>query len=124
MQITSIVLSTIAGAVCLICCAFAIIHIVSLSSMTCTPLDTLNSTCFCESSNNTSLPIKSYHYIDLSCPEVQNILTILTIFACATSALGGLVAIWYVYLHWASRYNYTYSKVRTEDNLPVIFQNT
>jgi len=122
----SIFLSTVAGAACLTACAFAIVHLISLSTMSCAPLDQLNATCFCqvESANDTSLPVKSYHYIDLNCPEVDHILSVLVIFSCGTNAIGGITALWYVYLHWASRYGYTYSKVRTEENRPVVISNT
>lgn len=118
--------STVAGTACFVSCAFAIVHLVSLSIMNCTPANDLNSTCLCKAasgSNGTAL-ITSYHYVDLSCPEVDNILTILLIFSSATNGIAGVFAMWYVYLHWASRYTYTYSKVRTKSDTPVVFSNT
>ncbi|KAF5280529.1 hypothetical protein FQR65_LT00280 [Abscondita terminalis] len=116
-KMLSIFLSVTAGATCLTACIFALIHLISLSTMTCAPLNQLNATCFCkvETANDTSSPIKSYHYSDLSCPEVDNILSVLMIFSCGTNAIGGVISLWYVYLHWLSRYNYNYSKVRMED---------
>ncbi|KAK4876933.1 hypothetical protein RN001_009439 [Aquatica leii] len=121
-KILSIFLSVTAGATCLTACIFAVIHLISLSTMTCAPLNQLNATCFCKvgSINDTALPlpVKSYHYSDLSCPEVNNILSILVIFSSGTNGIGGVISIWYVYLHWISRYSYNYSKVRIEENRP------
>lgn len=92
--------------------------------MTCTPMDKLNETCVCKMDESSTLPIKSYHYLDLSCPEV-NILSVLLIFSCVTNAIAGIISLWYVYLHWSSRYMYTYSKVRTKNNnnTPIIIGN-
>ncbi|KAK5642347.1 hypothetical protein RI129_008514 [Pyrocoelia pectoralis] len=120
LKILSVFLSIVAGAACLTICVFAVIHLISLSTMTCTPLNQLNATCLCklDVSNNTSLPVKSYHYVDLSCPEVTSILSILMIFSCGTNAIGGILSLWYVYLHWVSRYSCNYSKVRMEDCRP------
>ncbi|KAF5288225.1 hypothetical protein FQA39_LY03993 [Lamprigera yunnana] len=119
IKILSIFLSVIAGATCLTACIFAMIHLITLSSMTCTPIDQINATCYCKvETANSTLPVKSYHYIDLNCVEVNDILTILIIFSCATNGIGGLLSLWYVYLHWMSRYTYNYSKVRTEENRP------
>lgn len=53
-------------------------------------------------------------YMDLNCPEVENILTILLIFSCTCNGLGALVAGWYSYLHWSTRYRRPkYTQVRT-----------
>ncbi|XP_025832540.1 sarcospan isoform X2 [Agrilus planipennis] len=129
-KVFSIILTTISGAVCLIAAAFAIIHLVSLSVMVCSPPNQSNSTCFCKVTidsyhyNQSVSPlIKSYHYMDLTCPEVDNVLTILLICSGIVNAISAIIALWYVYLHWASRYYYTYSKVRTKENKPIILTN-
>lgn len=87
--------------------------------MSCNPVDTIDPTCVCQN-NSTGT---SYHYIDLSCLEVENILTILVIFSCSCNLIAGVLEVWYVYLHWASRYVYTYSKVRTNEEIPTILTN-
>lgn len=121
LKIVSLFFSIVAGAACLTACIFAIIHLLALSTMTCAPINQLNATCLCTLKavdNSTSLPVKSYHYIDLSCPEVTSILSILMIFSCGTNAVGAIASLWYVYLHWISRYNMNYSKVRTGECRP------
>lgn len=125
-QIFSVFLSSWAATACFVCCVFAILHLVSLSTMTCTPPLQLNATCYCKIENPenvTIAPIKSYHYVDISCPEVENILSILLIFSCATNGMAGVLATWYVYLHWASRYQYAYSEVKMKENAPIVFSN-
>lgn len=90
--------------------------------MLCTPMDKLNETCVCKANDDDNMLIKSYHYVDLSCPELD-ILSILLIFSCVTNFIAGVISLWYVYLHWSSRYMYTYSKVKTKNNTPVIISN-
>lgn len=127
LQVTSIFLSTVAGAVCLIACAFAIIHLTFLYTMYCAPFNELNSTCFCQldgKNNSTTVTSKSFHYVDLSCPEVNHILSILIIFSCGTNGISSIIAIWYVYLHWVSRYSYTFSKVKTKRKRPIVINNS
>nr|XP_022910054.1 uncharacterized protein LOC111421144 isoform X1 [Onthophagus taurus]XP_022910055.1 uncharacterized protein LOC111421144 isoform X1 [Onthophagus taurus] len=125
-KVLSIFLSTLASVTCLTACTFALIHLISLSAMNCeSPTLLSNVTCVCKLSNkDTFIPIKSYHYKDLSCAEVSNVLTILLIFSAATNLIGGVVAVWYVYLFWSSRYSYTYSKVCTKENTPVVYINS
>lgn len=121
LKVLSVTLSTLSAVATFTASAFAIIHLVSLYTMTCSPPDQLDTTCIC--TKNDTTPIQSYHYVDLSCPEVDNILTILIILSCAANLIVGVLEVWYVYLHWASRYVYTYSKVRTENNQPTVLQN-
>lgn len=47
--------------------------------------------------------IYATRYVDLNCPEVESILTILLIFSSTCNGLGALVAAWYSYLHWSTR---------------------
>ncbi|KAJ3636053.1 hypothetical protein MTP99_008897 [Tenebrio molitor] len=126
IKVLSVMLSSLAAATSFIACGFAVVHLVSLYTMTCTPSAKLDSTCVCQTAanNDTSSSVRSYHYVDLSCLEVDNILTILVIFSCACNFIAGVLEVWYVYLHWASRYIYTYSKVRTEDNQPTVLTNS
>ncbi|EFA00377.1 hypothetical protein TcasGA2_TC003223 [Tribolium castaneum] len=121
VKVLSVTLSTIGAISAFTASAFAVIHLVALYSMTCTPPGQLDTTCMCI--KNDTLPTQSYHYVDLSCLEVDNILTILIIFSCAVNLIVGVMEVWYVYLHWASRYVYTYSKVRTENDQPTVLQN-
>lgn len=119
----SIFLGVVSGAACLTSSAFAVIHLISLSVMTCTPMHKLNETCICIPDSNSTLLIKSYHYLDLSCPEVDNILNVLLIFSCVTNFIAGVISLWYVYLHWTSRYLYSYSKVRTKTDSPIVISS-
>ncbi|XP_063925918.1 sarcospan isoform X2 [Zophobas morio] len=125
IKVLSVTLSALGAAASFTAFAFAVIHLVSLYSMTCVTSTTVDKTCICQmgAGNDTVTSTQSYHYIDLSCVEVDSILTILIIFSCATNLIAGVLEVWYVYLHWASRYKYTYSKVRTEDNQPTVLTN-
>ncbi|KRT84803.1 hypothetical protein AMK59_2077 [Oryctes borbonicus] len=124
-KVISIFLSTLAAITCLTACTFGIIHILCLSAMECeTPAD-LTGTCLCRIETKNSLaPVKTYHYMDLQCTEVRNVLTMLLIFSSVANGIGGIFSVWYIYLYWSSRYMYTYSKVRTKDNAPVIISNS
>ncbi|KAK9752295.1 hypothetical protein QE152_g4304 [Popillia japonica] len=124
-KVITIFLSTLAAITCLTACTFAVIHLLCLSAMECEPLVDLNDTCHCRITSKSSLaPVKAYHYLDLQCTEVRNVLTMLLIFSSVANAIGGLLSIWYIYLYWASRYMYTYSKVRTKDNAPIVISNS
>ena len=113
----SVCFAVVAAATCFCACVFALLHLVFLTSMTCEPAHVLNATCVCQDVQRT------YHYTDLNCPEVGNILTILLIGSCAANSIGGVLATWYVFLHWSSRYSYLYSEVKTSDNKPIVFSN-
>ena len=113
----SVCFAVVAAATCFCACVFALLHLVFLTSMTCEPAHVLNVTCVCQDVQRT------YHYTDLNCPEVGNILTILLIGSCAANSIGGVLATWYVFLHWSSRYSYLYSEVKTSDNKPIVFSN-
>ncbi|XP_069692287.1 sarcospan [Periplaneta americana] len=117
LKVMSVFLAVVAGVTCFCACVFALLHLVFLSSMTCEPAHVLNATCVCQDGQRT------YHYTDLNCPEVGNILTILLIGSCATNGIGGILATWYVFLHWSSRYAYLYSEVKTNENKPIVFFN-
>lgn len=119
IKIFSILLSLIATAASFIASVFALIHILMLTAMTCELKIQLNETCLCQLHSNTSYPIKTYHYADLKCDDVDNLFTILLIFSCVVNTLGGIIALWYVYLHCSTRYTYMYSKVRTRDSKTI-----
>lgn len=100
--------------------------------MICEPEFTLNTTCVCRSASiqknvtSTSLlsPSVYFHYIDLSCPEVDGILTYILIFSATANCIGIIVTFTYLYIHWKSRYLYSYSSVLTNDNSNSICNNT
>jgi hypothetical protein len=117
LQVMSVCFAVVAAVTCFCACVFALLHLVFLTSMTCEPAHVLNATCICQDMQRT------YHYTDLNCPEVGNILTILLIGSCATNSIGGVLATWYVFLHWSSRYSYLYSEVKTSDSKPIVFSN-
>lgn len=116
LQILSVFLSTVAGVISLIASVFACIHLMGLLFMACEPQVHLNNTCLCTLSNSTSLPAfieQQHHYADLQCHELNNFFVFLMIGSCGANLIGALVALWYVYLHWSSRYLYAYTKVQT-----------
>lgn len=124
-KVISIFLSTIAAITCLTACTFGIIHLLCLSAMECDSPIELDGTCYCRiTSKNSLAPVKAYHYMDLQCAEVENVLTTLLISSSVGNGVGGLLCVWYIYLYWSSRYMYTYSKVRTKDNTPIIISNS
>lgn len=91
-----------------------------LAAMTCELKIQLNETCLCHMGPNATYPIKTYHYAELKCVDVDHLFTILLIFSCVVNTLGGLVSLWYVYLHCSTRYTYMYSKVRTKNTKSVV----
>ncbi|XP_065160619.1 uncharacterized protein [Atheta coriaria] len=116
IKILSVFLSTVAGVISLIASVFACIHLMGLLFMACEPQVHLNNTCLCTLSNSTSLPAfieQQHHYADLQCHELNNFFVFLMIGSCGANLIGALVALWYVYLHWSSRYLYAYTKVQT-----------
>ncbi|XP_021941559.1 sarcospan isoform X2 [Zootermopsis nevadensis] len=117
VKVISVCMAVVAGVTCFCACVFALLHLIFLTSMTCEPAHVLNATCVCQDVQRT------YHYADLNCPEVGNILTILLIGSCAANSIGGILATWYVFLHWSSRYTYLYSEVQNSDNKPIMFSN-
>ncbi|KAL1131100.1 hypothetical protein AAG570_012337, partial [Ranatra chinensis] len=116
-KVISVIASIGAAAACFCASVFAAVHLVWLYGMTCEPANVLNASCHCRSHS------RVVSYVDLNCPEVWNILSILLIASTAANAIAGVLASWYVYLHWSSRYSYLYSQVRTNDNRPIIITN-
>lgn len=117
LKVMSVCVAVVAGVTCFCACIFALLHLIFLTSMECEPAHVLNATCICQDGQ------RVYQYTDLNCLEVGNILTILLIGSCATNSIGGVLATWYVFLHWSSRYSYLYSEVQTSDNKPIVFSN-
>nr|CAD7195151.1 unnamed protein product [Timema douglasi] len=120
----SVLLSVLAGCACFCASVFSLLHLIFLSQMSCQPPHALYSTCVCRTVQalvNETVP-RVYHYTDLNCGEV-GILVVLLIGSCAANGIGGILATWYVFLHWSSRYTYLYSEVKTNDNKPIVITN-
>nr|CAD7572800.1 unnamed protein product [Timema californicum] len=120
----SVLLSVVAGCACFCASVFSLLHLIFLSQMSCQPPHALYSTCVCRTVQalvNETVP-RVYHYTDLNCGEV-GILVVLLIGSCAANGIGGILATWYVFLHWSSRYTYLYSEVKTNDNKPIVITN-
>ncbi|PBC31731.1 Sarcospan [Apis cerana cerana] len=114
-KVTSVFLAILATVTCSIACVFSAIHLARLMGLECNPARVLNATCVCKpresASNSTETAVR---YIDLNCPEVESILTILLIFSITCNALGAVVTGWYTYLHWSTRHKRPkYMQVRT-----------
>lgn len=114
-QVISVSLAILATVTCSIACVFSAMHLARLMGLECNPARVLNATCVCrpreDVSNSTETAVR---YMDLNCPEVESILTILLIFSSTCNALGAIVAGWYTYLHWSTRHKRPkYMQVRT-----------
>ncbi|XP_063986404.1 sarcospan isoform X5 [Diachasmimorpha longicaudata] len=111
----SVLLSVLATLTCVLACSAAIIHLVKLSGLECTPARVRNATCACRPKSEIASPAEPVlKYVDLNCPEVEGILTILLILSACCNGLGAVIAGWYLYLHWSTREKRPeYIKVRT-----------
>ncbi|KAG5896365.1 hypothetical protein JTB14_005843 [Gonioctena quinquepunctata] len=116
ISITTSVIAIIATATIFF---FSLIHLIALDSATCAPPRKLESTCMCNFTQGT-LSTDSYHYVDLSCPEVINILWILILVTCVTTAVISLFEFVYLYLHWLSRDIHAYTRVPTTTNMTAM----
>lgn len=114
-KVISVLLATLATVTCSIACVFSAIHLARLIGLECNPARVLNATCVCKPRENaTNSTETAVRYMDLNCPEVESILTILLIFSSTCNAFGTLVAGWYTYLHWSTRHKRPkYMQVRT-----------
>ncbi|XP_011050241.1 PREDICTED: uncharacterized protein LOC105143552 isoform X1 [Acromyrmex echinatior] len=114
-KVVSVFLAVLATVACVSACIFSAIHLSRLMGLECTPARVLNATCVCRPRGESLDSLEGIiRYIDLNCPEVESILTILLIFSCTCNGLGVLVAGWYSYLHWSTRYKRPkYTQVRT-----------
>ncbi|XP_011629556.1 uncharacterized protein LOC105422035 isoform X2 [Pogonomyrmex barbatus] len=114
-KLVSVFLAILATIACVSACIFSAMHLSRLMRLECTPARVLNATCVCRPRGEPSDSLEGVvRYMDLNCPEVENILTILLIFSCTCNGLGALVAGWYSYLHWSTRYKRPkYTQVRT-----------
>lgn len=113
-------MSAIAATVSLVVFIFSTIFIVTLLSMECTAYDNHDTTCVCRNSNADSAG--SYHYVDLTCDELRNILTSIILYTCVANLLLTILKLVYLYLHWASRNVYIYTRVSGNDNTSIIFK--
>ncbi|XP_076622725.1 uncharacterized protein LOC143342573 [Colletes latitarsis] len=117
-KVLSVFLATLATVTCSIACVFSAMHLMRLMGLECNPARLPSVTCVCRSpegaTNSTETAVK---YMDLNCPEVESILTILLIFSCTCNAFGAFLAGWYTYLHWSTRNKRPkYMQVRTGHN--------
>ncbi|EFN83903.1 hypothetical protein EAI_00457 [Harpegnathos saltator] len=103
----SVFLAVLATVACITACVSSTMHLSRLMELECTPARLLNATCVCRPRG---APPDSFEfiegavrYVDLNCPDVQGILTILLIFSSVCNGLSALVAGWYSYVHWSTR---------------------
>nr|XP_023014899.1 uncharacterized protein LOC111504551 [Leptinotarsa decemlineata] len=115
LKYISITVSVIAVLASFIIFFFSLMHLITLESAVCSPPGKLETTCLCRSnSTEESLQTDSYHYVDLSCSEVNNILWTLVLVTCVTNAVILLFEMVYLYLHWISKDIHEYSRVPTK----------
>ncbi|XP_034232742.1 uncharacterized protein LOC117640376 isoform X2 [Thrips palmi] len=129
-KVLSVSLAALAALAALCASAFALLHVVSLWGSACEPAkQVVNATCTCEPAHKD--PERSWAiwwgtvrhvYPDLSCPEVESLLSVILTGSGAANLLAGVLAGWYVLLHWRSRYTDVYAKVRTAPP-PVVISN-
>ncbi|XP_052123646.1 uncharacterized protein LOC113209737 isoform X2 [Frankliniella occidentalis] len=130
LKVVSVAVAGLSALAALCASAFAMLHVVSLWGSACQPAKQVaNATCTCEPAYKD--PDRSWAiwagtsrhvYPDLSCPEVESLLSVLLTGSGAANLVGGLLAGWYVLLHWRSRYTDVYAKVRTAPP-PVVISN-
>lgn len=119
-QYISIVISAIAATASLLVFLFSLIYIVSLFSMECAAYDNHDVTCLCRNYDADS-PY-SYHFVDLTCDELRNILTSIFLYTCVTNLVLTILKLVYLYLHWASRNVYIYTRVSGNDNSTIVYR--
>ncbi|XP_054013197.1 uncharacterized protein LOC128895018 [Hylaeus anthracinus] len=117
-KLLSLFLATLATVTCSIACVFSAMHLLRLMQLECNAARLESETCVCRPptvpSNSTESAVR---YVDLNCPEVESILTMLLIFSCTCNAVGAFLAGWYTYLHWSTRNKRPkYMQVRTGPN--------
>ncbi|XP_023289706.1 uncharacterized protein LOC105699130 isoform X2 [Orussus abietinus] len=125
-KVISVFLASLASIACFVACIASALHLARLTGLECIPARVLNATCACrvknETMDSTSEPV--LRYVDLNCPEVESILTILLIFSASSNGLGAIVAGWYCYLHWSTRNKRPkYVQVRTNPSSTNNFVN-
>ncbi|XP_029665594.1 uncharacterized protein LOC115236998 [Formica exsecta] len=116
-KVVSVFLAVLATMACVSACVFSAMHLSRLMGLECTPARVLNATCVCRPRGESPDSLEdAVRYMDLNCPEVEDILTILLIFSCTCNGLGMLSAGCYSYLHWITRYKRPkYIQVRTNN---------
>lgn len=112
-QYISIALSAIAATASLVVFILTLIYIITLLSLECSAYDNHDMTCVCRSSGADRE--ESYHYVDLTCDELRNILTGIILYTCVVNLLLTILKLVYLYLHWASRNVYIYTRVSGND---------
>ncbi|XP_034947734.1 uncharacterized protein [Chelonus insularis] len=114
-KIISVLLAVVATITCLVACVTSAMHLIKLNGLECTPARVRNATCACRPRSELASPADPVlKYVDLNCPEVEGVLTILLLFSSTCNAIGAIIAGWYCYLHWSTRDKRPeYIKVRT-----------
>lgn len=130
----SIAASGIATISAFIMTILTILHLVFVYITNCFPANSLESSCICSFDNSsivstnetTTTPFvpfllpESYHYIDLTCSEIDNLLKFVLIIVCSANFLSIATNGIYLLLHWNSRnhnyHTFIYSKVQTNNN--------
>ncbi|CAG9856102.1 unnamed protein product [Phyllotreta striolata] len=112
LKYITITVSAAAAASCVLIIAFSSLHLMALFGMTCAPPEKIDSTCLCRyNSTEEAILDQSYHYADLSCKEVRDVLSVLIMVSCAAGCVALISEAVYLYLHWASRNACEYSRV-------------
>ncbi|XP_063245222.1 sarcospan [Bacillus rossius redtenbacheri] len=124
MKVFSVFLSVVAGCACFCACVFSLLHLVFLSQMDCRPPPrSLSNACVCSAGSEAAVePERVYHYTDLNCGDL-GVLSVLLVGSCAANGIGGILAMWYVFLHWSSRYAFLYAEVRADADSPGVISN-
>lgn len=105
--------SIVAATASLVVFTYALIQIVTLFSMVCSAYDAHDTTCVCR---RQATDESGYHYVDLNCGEVRNALTGFFLYTCVANLIITVLKLVYLYLHWASRNVYIYTRVPVNDN--------
>lgn len=134
LKYASIAASGIATISAFIMTILTILHLVFVYITNCFPANSLESSCICSFDNSsivstnetTTTPFvpfllpESYHYIDLTCSEIDNLLKFVLIIVCSANFLSIATNGIYLLLHWNSRnhnyHTFIYSKVQTNNN--------
>ncbi|KAJ8981463.1 hypothetical protein NQ317_000139 [Molorchus minor] len=112
----SVLISLLATAASFVISAFAIIHLLAIDMLTCSPPDKVYTTCLCKNESSKPL-IHDYHYVDLTCMEVKNMLYGIIVVSCLMNLIVGISEMVYIYFHWSCRNDYIYSRVQTSQRL-------
>lgn len=118
-QLISILTSVVALLTAFAVCTLNVIHLIMLGAMTCSSPDHLNTSCTCNQSSNSTdtLLSSSFHYVDLTCQEVNDVLSNLLIVSSGINGFVVICLITYLSLHWNSRERIIYKKLRIKEDI-------